>query len=58
MTLSEVDVLAIATHYGLGLHSWRINAEDANFPSNLSHIFKVCAYPAPNSSLWNSYSEF
>ncbi|QUC21574.1 uncharacterized protein UV8b_05817 [Ustilaginoidea virens] len=32
--------LIAATYYGLGLHSWRINAEDADFPSNLSHTFK------------------
>ncbi|KAK2603666.1 hypothetical protein QQS21_004139 [Conoideocrella luteorostrata] len=32
--------LLAATHYGLGLHSWRINIEDPDFPSNLSHTFK------------------
>ena len=32
--------LQIATSYGLGLHSWRINAEDPAYPQNLSNAFK------------------
>ncbi|KAF2730862.1 hypothetical protein EJ04DRAFT_444146 [Polyplosphaeria fusca] len=32
--------LLAATHFGLGLHSWRINAEDPNYPRNLSNAFR------------------
>ena len=40
---TEADETGIATSYGLGLHSWRINAEDPNMPTNLSNTFKVCS---------------
>lgn len=32
--------LLASTSYGLGLHSWRINQEDPNYPRNLSNAFK------------------
>lgn len=30
-----------ATHYGLGLHFYTVNARDPNYPSNLSRAFMV-----------------
>lgn len=32
--------LLAATHFGLGLHSWRINAQDPHYPRNLSDTFR------------------
>ncbi|KAF2233500.1 hypothetical protein EV356DRAFT_503586 [Viridothelium virens] len=32
--------LLAATRYGLGLHSWRVVAEDPHYPRNLSNAFK------------------
>ena len=33
--------LSVATSYGLGLHSRKINAEDHLMPRNLSNVFEV-----------------
>jgi len=33
--------LMTATHYGLGLHYWTVNARDADYPRNLSKTFMV-----------------
>jgi hypothetical protein len=33
--------LMAATHYGLGLHFWTVNALDENYPHNLSKAFMV-----------------
>jgi hypothetical protein len=35
-----ISNLLASTSYGLGLHSWRINAEDPDYPRNLSNAFK------------------
>ncbi|KAI1125180.1 hypothetical protein F5Y10DRAFT_284448 [Nemania abortiva] len=32
--------LMVATHYGLGLHVYTVNARDQNYPANLSHTFR------------------
>ncbi|KAJ8133462.1 hypothetical protein O1611_g170 [Lasiodiplodia mahajangana] len=32
--------LMVATHYGLGLHVYAVNARDPNYPTNLSHTFR------------------
>jgi hypothetical protein len=32
--------LLASTSFGLGIHSWRINAEDPHYPTNLSHAFR------------------
>ncbi|KAL7626385.1 hypothetical protein AAE478_003157 [Parahypoxylon ruwenzoriense] len=32
--------LMVATHYGLGLHTWTINIRDQNYPTNLSNTFR------------------
>ncbi|KAI0100586.1 hypothetical protein GGR51DRAFT_575402 [Nemania sp. FL0031] len=32
--------LMVATHYGLGLHVYTVNARDPNYPTNLSHTFR------------------
>lgn len=33
--------LMVATHYGLGLHVYTINARDPEYPTNLSNTFRV-----------------
>lgn len=33
--------LMAATHYGLGLHFYTVNALDPNYPHNLSKTFMV-----------------
>ncbi|GAP85137.1 putative integral membrane protein [Rosellinia necatrix] len=30
----------VATHFGLGLHVWVVNARDPDYPTNLSHTFR------------------
>jgi hypothetical protein len=44
LTALFIDVmgsnLLASTSYGLGLHSWRINAEDPNYPKKLSNAFR------------------
>ncbi|KAI1136624.1 hypothetical protein F5Y05DRAFT_420029 [Hypoxylon sp. FL0543] len=32
--------LMVATHYGLGLHTYTVNARDPNYPTNLSKTFR------------------
>ncbi|KAI1395879.1 hypothetical protein F4819DRAFT_477122 [Hypoxylon fuscum] len=32
--------LMVATHYGLGLHVYTVNARDADYPTNLSNTFR------------------
>ncbi|KAI1739165.1 hypothetical protein F4680DRAFT_466692 [Xylaria scruposa] len=32
--------LMVATHFGLGLHVYRVNALDRDYPTNLSHVFR------------------
>lgn len=36
-----ISNLMVATHYGLGLHVYTVNARDPDYPSNLSHTFRV-----------------
>jgi hypothetical protein len=43
--------LMAATHYGLGLHLWTVNALDAEYPRNLSHAFMVSFDHDPCSSM-------
>ncbi|KAI3338360.1 hypothetical protein F4824DRAFT_77738 [Ustulina deusta] len=35
-----ISNLMVATHYGLGLHVYTVNARDPDYPSNLSHTFR------------------
>lgn len=46
----------VATHYGLGLHTFSVNSRDPEYPTNLSHTFRV--KKKPSSHLFKTNTTF
>ncbi|KAI0443255.1 hypothetical protein F4803DRAFT_561767 [Xylaria telfairii] len=44
--------LMVATHFGLGLHVYTVNALDPDYPTNLSHVFRLSIFEFVLPSMW------